>query len=278
MPDFESSRALDEEVEKLIDGKVSELRAELKAEKSKIRDLERENEDLRRRIEKRFESIKKQNSNDIAEKISRRTFLKKIGMGAAGLGALSMAPASSQLKITKNGISNIDTINEESVDQLGGGSNEELVATAEPDSSDTSALLSNPDEGNQHLRLYYYHRDESAGPFYLRFNGDGSSTGKYAYWRNDGSYYSGQDNIEILYSTTRNAHATGIIDIKSRWGVGVGHKFLPQISRISRYLSSGMRSSNTSGVSTVDLHKPAGFSGSAKMELYKVKGGLENVG
>lgn len=37
--------------------------------------------------------------------ISRRSFLKKLGAGAAGLGALSLAPAASQLKITKNGIS-----------------------------------------------------------------------------------------------------------------------------------------------------------------------------
>lgn len=46
------------------------------------------------------------------KKLSRRSFLKKIGLGTAGIGALSLAPAASQLKLTKNGItgaSNIST-------------------------------------------------------------------------------------------------------------------------------------------------------------------------
>lgn len=35
---------------------------------------------------------------------SRRSFLKKIGIGAAGLGALTVTPAASKLKITENSI------------------------------------------------------------------------------------------------------------------------------------------------------------------------------
>lgn len=91
-------------------------------EDKKIENSEKIQEIVDRRIEERKEEIKKEAREEFREEleshvgekesektdqdqdISRRNFLKKIGMGAAGIGAIGLAPAASQLKLTKNGI------------------------------------------------------------------------------------------------------------------------------------------------------------------------------
>lgn len=75
----------EEEIEKIIEEKVEE-RVE-----SRIQ------EELEKRGLKREKKPEKQ-------QISRRSFLKKIGIGAAGLGVLSLSPVTGNLKITDNGI------------------------------------------------------------------------------------------------------------------------------------------------------------------------------
>lgn len=68
----------------------------------RVSKLEEENKKLKTIIENRLSEVgevKKSNNTDL----SRRDFLKKLGIGAVGLGALT-TPVASQLKITKNSI------------------------------------------------------------------------------------------------------------------------------------------------------------------------------
>jgi len=68
----------------------------------KVDDLQAENAELKAEISE-LKAPSKQKTSE--EDISRRSFLKKLGAGAVGLGALGISPAVSQLKISKNGFS-----------------------------------------------------------------------------------------------------------------------------------------------------------------------------
>jgi len=62
----------------------------------RLNQIEKENQELRKELRKLRTRRKNQdNENKSQEKISRRDFLKKIGLGAAGLGAASMIPSAS---------------------------------------------------------------------------------------------------------------------------------------------------------------------------------------
>ncbi len=78
---------LEEKVEELA-RKVEKLETEKKELEEEVRQLKKEDKD-----------------NHVSNKISRRGFLKKLGAGAAGIGAMGLASASG-LKLTNNGISN----------------------------------------------------------------------------------------------------------------------------------------------------------------------------
>ena len=86
-----------EEFEELIE-RVESL------EEEKV-ELKKENSELRRQIEHiREQKLAEKAGEDETEEISRRSFLRKLGAGAIGLGALSLAPAASKLTITDTGI------------------------------------------------------------------------------------------------------------------------------------------------------------------------------
>jgi len=78
---------------------VSEERFEELIER--VKDLEEENKQLKKRLKNRSEDT---DSEKLDNKLSRRSFLKKLGAGAVGLGALGLSPAASQLKLSKNGL------------------------------------------------------------------------------------------------------------------------------------------------------------------------------
>ena len=83
-------------------GKSSEEIEELA---ERIEKLEEENKELRETVNKLRSSEKEVSETDSKEEqISRRSFLKKIGAGAIGLGALSLAPAASKVTISDTGI------------------------------------------------------------------------------------------------------------------------------------------------------------------------------
>jgi len=86
---------------KQIEEKIDSLEKENKKLRQKTQRLEKQNIKLRKQVEEK--------SEDSLEKIeegqlSRRSFLKKLGAGALGLGALGVSPAASQLTISKTGI------------------------------------------------------------------------------------------------------------------------------------------------------------------------------
>jgi len=78
--------------------------------KERLDKIEKENKKIRRENQHLKQIIKKavntgsQNSNQSQERVSRREFLKKLGAGAIGLGALSLAPAASKVTISDTGI------------------------------------------------------------------------------------------------------------------------------------------------------------------------------
>lgn len=75
----------------------------------RVEKLEEENKELKEKLAEDSRSTHKSKSS--SSEISRRDFLKKVGAGAAGIGALSLSPVASQLKLTKNGISSSSGLN-----------------------------------------------------------------------------------------------------------------------------------------------------------------------
>ncbi len=94
-----------------LESRIEELVERVDQLEKKNRDLEEENNRIKqdyRKIKQENKQIKAKlfgrNSSKNGNKISRRGFLKKLGVGAAGLGAFGLASASG-LKLTRNGIS-----------------------------------------------------------------------------------------------------------------------------------------------------------------------------
>lgn len=81
-----------------LEDKVERLEKKVENLEEEKKELRRETRDLREKL-----GLEAQ-TEESKEDISRRNFLKKIGAGAVGIGAISLAPAASQLKLTKNGI------------------------------------------------------------------------------------------------------------------------------------------------------------------------------
>lgn len=90
------------------------IREDVKELKERLERLESENKELKkqnRRLENELKNVKKEVSPEkTSDKynedkgISRRGFLKKLGAGAIGIGALSLAPAASRMTITDSGV------------------------------------------------------------------------------------------------------------------------------------------------------------------------------
>lgn len=74
--------------------------------REKIEHLEEKVESQQSRIEELESQLsrEKETADTEEQKVSRRGFLKKLGLGAAGIGALSLAPAASKLTISNSGI------------------------------------------------------------------------------------------------------------------------------------------------------------------------------
>lgn len=88
----------------MADQDIEELR-------QRISGLEEENRQLKEELNEMKEALADKKSISENSKVSRRDFLKKIGAGALGIGALSLSPVASQLKITKNGIRSSNDLN-----------------------------------------------------------------------------------------------------------------------------------------------------------------------
>ncbi len=90
--------SIEEKLERLTE-KIEKLEKENKRIEKQNKRIKQKNQQLEKKIESKY----KDRSEKGEKGLSRRGFLKKAGAGAAGLGALSLAPTSA-LKITKNGI------------------------------------------------------------------------------------------------------------------------------------------------------------------------------
>lgn len=96
-----------EKIEELVNERVKELKKEFKQEKEEIRKNARE--EARKEIQKiRPNSNSVANNSEASNGISRREFLKKAGLGTAGLAALGFSPASA-LNIRSNSLSFSDS-------------------------------------------------------------------------------------------------------------------------------------------------------------------------
>ncbi len=85
---------------------MDNLAERLEKLEKEMEQLKAENQELRKeknKLKRKIESIPVQESEN-NEELSRRSFLKKIGAGAASIGAMGLASASG-LKLTKNGVS-----------------------------------------------------------------------------------------------------------------------------------------------------------------------------
>ena len=76
--------------------KIERIEERIEKLEQKNKKLEKENQQLKKQIQKENQ---KQNQKDTETKISRRGFLKKLGLGAAGLGLASIIPSTSALNI-----------------------------------------------------------------------------------------------------------------------------------------------------------------------------------
>ena len=85
-----------------IEEKLERLAERVDKLEEKNYQLQQENQELKQRIDNRFSGQKSSEKDE--KEISRRSFLRKLGAGAVGLGALSLAPAASRLTITDTGI------------------------------------------------------------------------------------------------------------------------------------------------------------------------------
>ena len=82
----------DAEIEDIIEKKVEER-------------MEEKKQEIREELKQELRKDQDQNNNSGKDdKIGRREFLKKVGAGAIGLGALSLAPAASKITIGDTGI------------------------------------------------------------------------------------------------------------------------------------------------------------------------------
>lgn len=78
---------------------------EIEKLKKENRELKRQNEQLKAEIRQMQDKTKLEEEDDSEDQqLSRRSFLKKLGVGAVGLGALSLAPAASKVTISDGGI------------------------------------------------------------------------------------------------------------------------------------------------------------------------------
>ena len=92
---------VEEKLEALAE-KVEKVEQENQYLKERNEKLENKVESLHFKLDKATGARQSQDKDD--EEISRRSFLRKLGAGAVGLGALSLAPAASKLTITDTGI------------------------------------------------------------------------------------------------------------------------------------------------------------------------------
>lgn len=87
------------DLEEIVEEKINRERKKIKKEAKKEAKKE-----IREELVEKVETLEEYSENKEDEKLSRRDFLKKAGLGSAGLAALALTPASANLKITKNGI------------------------------------------------------------------------------------------------------------------------------------------------------------------------------
>ena len=82
---------MEKDVEEIVEKKVEER-------------MEKQKQEIREEVKQDLRQNLKNHKYEESEKISRRGFLKKLGAGAIGLGALSLAPAASKVTISDLGI------------------------------------------------------------------------------------------------------------------------------------------------------------------------------
>ncbi len=74
---------------------------------NKVKELEKQNQRLKGLLDTVIDDeidLEDENQATPKQQFSRRSFMKKIGAGALGLGAVGLVPAASKLKLTDSGI------------------------------------------------------------------------------------------------------------------------------------------------------------------------------
>ena len=95
---FERGKDIEEVVEQKVEERMEEERQRIREEVKE----ELKQEALKNRSKNAGDSEKEGREKE--QGISRRSFLKKLGLGAAGLGALSLAPAASKVTVGSQGV------------------------------------------------------------------------------------------------------------------------------------------------------------------------------
>lgn len=75
----------------------------------KVDRLEKENKELKQRIDRMEDSEEPDKVFNNKKGVSRRGFLKKLGLGAAGLGAMALTPAASNINFDHDGSVNFNS-------------------------------------------------------------------------------------------------------------------------------------------------------------------------
>lgn len=195
-----------EELQKIVDQRIKEKKKEIKKEAKKEARQEIKQEIL--------ENIRKETGN---EDMSRRQFLKKAGLGAVGLGALSLSPAAGSLKLTKNGIfssSGSSDFNSLKTDSLTVGGFQGTPIWKEESESPYSATnsssitVSNLDQFDLY-KVFYKATDKASSSNNPKIQLSGDTGSNYNQRLSDGTREQGLNSLGPLTGAASDGYTTG---------------------------------------------------------------------
>lgn len=158
---------------------------------------------------------------------------------------------------------------------VGGGEIFKRVDRRTPSTSTTEVQFSGLSSTSEY-RVFYSSLILNASDVYMRANGDGSSTGDYAYWDSSATLQTGQNEF-LLATVSNGAEISGAISVNnarfaSDGRIGISHEIQPPFpSRISDFAREGGREpSAAEPLSSIELIADDGFTADETViELWK---------
>lgn len=173
--------------------------------------------------------------------------------------------------LTVNNGADVGSLSAESAN-IGGGDVFRRVSRKTPSSGTATIQFSGLNDDVEY-RLFY--STSTGGDIFLRFNGDGASTGNYVYWDESGTRQSGQNEV-LLTAISATTAVGGAVTIGTPWytntaeRIAANHRLLPgNPGRTDGFGREGARDTQESLTSIEIITSDSMIGGDTVVELWE---------